>query len=422
MKCNGVLKVTPDERQILQDLAKRQAEIASMPIQAERAKLWKDFNSLNFHRPMVLAYPEGGWCDLINESQLQCQQPLLRKWEMTLRKIIYQHENICDDQPVTIFFNIGWVFQIGDYGLSETITRSAKRGSFTWQGPIKNEKDIDKLHIRSINIDRQETSHLVELAQDIFGDILEIRVHDSLYGGSLWWSCGITEKLIMLRGLEQVMMDMYDNPSLLHRLMRLLQDDTMNMLDTFERENILSLNTGVDDFVGSAGIGVTDELPSIGFTGNARLCDLWVLGESQGFVGVGPEQFYEFALQYQIPVLNRFGLICYGCCEPLDKKYDLLIKHLPKLRRVSVSPWADREIAAEKLGNKYIYSWKPNPAMICGPNVDNKAVEKHIRETLDITRGCCLEIIMKDTHTFQGDPQRIRWWSRMVSNLVRTIQ
>jgi len=404
---------THKERMILRDLAKRVAEVASLPEQAKRIRLWKQFNSLKPERPMVLAYPEGGWRDLLPESVLQCFNPLFRSWEMTLRKTIYQFEKIHDDQPVTSNFNISWVMNYGDYGFLETRIRTDVLGSFTWKAPVKTIADLDKLHMRRISVDREETQKLKNMAKNILGDILNVRVY-----GPLWWSLGLTETLIKLRGLEQVMIDMYENPSLLHMLMSLLRDDILNMLDYCEREGLLSLNSGGDDFVGSAGIGATDELPQSDFIGGVRTCDMWVLGESQEFVGVGPDQFYEFALKYQLPILNKFGIVCYGCCEPLDKKFDLLIQHIPKLRRVSVSPWCNKKIAAEKLNDHFIYSWKPNPATICGPEVDYKFLEHDIRETLEIAKGCCVELIMKDTHTFHGDKERITKWTNMAQKIA----
>jgi hypothetical protein len=149
---------------------------------------------------------------------------------------------------------------------------------------------------------------------------------------------------------------------------------------------------------------------------------MWGLAESQEFVGVGPEQFREFALPYQLPLINRFGLAYYGCCEPLDKKFDMVLGAIPRLRIVSVSPWCDRRIAAEKLGNRYVYAWKPNPALICAAgSVDWGAVERSIRQTLEIARGCCVEMVMKDTHTFQGDGSRITRWCELAGRLAREM-
>jgi hypothetical protein len=116
--------------------------------------------------------------------------------------------------------------------------------------------------------------------------------------------------------------------------------------------------------------------------------------------------------------MNRFGLVDYGCCEPLDHKFDLLIKHIPRLRSVSVSPWCNRRLAAEKLGNRYVYVWKPNPSRICSPTPDFDAAEQDIRETLAIARECCLVIVMKDTSTFHNEPNRITRWTDLASRLA----
>ena len=81
-----------------------------------------------------------------------------------------------------------------------------------------------------------------------------------------------------------------------------------------------------------------------------RLKDMWGFCESQETVSVDPELFAEFVLPYQMPILERFGLNCYGCCEGLDSRWDY-IRHIPNLRRVSVSPWADEAKMAEQLGS-----------------------------------------------------------------------
>ncbi|MDP7287961.1 MAG: hypothetical protein QGH94_08205, partial [Phycisphaerae bacterium] len=76
----------------------------------------------------------------------------------------------------------------------------------------------------------------------------------------------------------------------------------------------------------------TDELPQADFTGRVRLIDMWGFCESQETVGVSPEMFEEFVFPYQMPILERFGLNCYGCCEPLDNRWHV-VKRFPRLRR-----------------------------------------------------------------------------------------
>lgn len=402
--------VREEDRRCLRELARRVAQIAALPIQAERVRLWKDFNALRPHRPMVLAFPEGGWRDLVTEADCRCEDALLRGWELGLRRRIWHHEHIHDDHPATDFFNVAWVLRIGDYGLSEEYTRTDPLGSHVWDAPIKDPGDFKKLHPRSLEVDREATARNVEIANDVLGDLLRVRAHHHI-----GWPAVLSWTAIKLRGLGQVLADIYDNPGFLHDLMAFLRDERIRELEWLEAEEILALNNGPDDYVGSGGIGCTDELPAGDFTDRVRLKDLWGFGESQEFVCVSPEHWHEFVLKYQLPILERFALNHYGCCEPLDRQFDLLFAHVPRLRRLSISAWCDRAAAAERLGGNYIYSWKPNPAMICAPSVDWDAVEEVTRQTVRIAGGCPLEIIMKDTHTFCGDPGRIQRWSEIAS-------
>ncbi len=410
----------PRDREILRELAGRVAEIAALPVQAERVRLWKGLNSLRPERPMVATFPQSAWRELVPEQTLQCEDPLFRAWELTLRKKLFQHERIGDDQPVDGFFNVRWVVRLGDFGLPTRFVGKdaleAGTGSYAWDPPVKSADDLAKLHVRSVEIDREATARQLDLAEEVVGDLLTVRPH-----GRLFWSVGMTQSLIELRGLQQAMIDMYENPELLHGLMALLRDDMAHLIETFEREGVLTLNNcamDTDDFIASGGVGCTDELPAADYDGHVRLQDVWGHGESQEFVGVGPEQFHEFALQYQLPLLNRFGLACYGCCEPLDGKLDLLIAHIPRLRRASVSAWCNREIAAERLGQQIIFSWKPAPALLAGRTVDWGEIERVTRETMAIARGCCLEIIMKTTETFRHEPERLTKWSELTRRLA----
>ena len=71
--------------------------------------------------------------------------------------------------------------------------------------------------------------------------------------------------------------------------------------------------------------------------------------------------FAEFVYPYQRPLMERFGLNCYGCCEPLDLRWHV-VKDTPGLRRVSVSPWANVEAMAQNLQDRFVFSYKPQPA------------------------------------------------------------
>ncbi len=159
-------------------------------------------------------------------------------------------------------------------------------------------------------------------------------------------------------------------------------------------------------------MGYTADLPQDGAdqaSSPIRERDLWVLVESQETVGVGPELFQEFIFPYQLSVAEHFGKTYYGCCEPLENRWHI-IRQVPNLARVSVSPWADQDFFADALGRDYVFSRKPNPTLISTGSFDEAAIRADLRQTLEIAHGNRLEIIMKDVHTLNNEPERLTRW------------
>jgi hypothetical protein len=291
--------------------------------------------------------------------------------------------------------------------MHETRIGGEHGGSYVWDAPLKDyDADWERLRFPRIELHPEATERMLALAHEAVGDALTVRLKTSW-----WWSQGMTWTLISLRGLNQVMLDMTDNPDGLHRLMAFLRDGHAARVDFLERGGYLSLNND-GTYVGSGGFGWSHELPQADFAGHVRTIDMWGFGESQETVQVSPRMFAEFVFPYQVPLLERFGLNCYGCCEPLDKRWHVVEK-VPRLRRVSVSAWADPADMAEKLGDRYIYSLKPNPADLAMPSFDEGRIRAGLHEVMRITRDCRLEVIMKDNHTIGNDPSRVVNWVRI---------
>jgi hypothetical protein len=68
---------------------------------------------------------------------------------------------------------------------------------------------------------------------------------------------------------------------------------------------------------------------------------------------------------------------------------------------------------ARTLGNRYVYSRKPNPSLISTGIFDEGAIRADLRHTLEVTPGCRVEIIMKDVHTLSNEPDRLARWVRI---------
>jgi hypothetical protein len=397
--------ISPTDKELLRRLAARVREIAELPEQKERLERWCNFNALKPHRPMVLCFPEGAWTELLPQDTLQCRDPLLRAWEWDLKARIYWWEHIHDDNIMEPYFNIQWNVDRGTHGVDIPKTHGADRGSYVWDPPLKDlAKDMAKLKFRAPKVDREATQREFDLAQSLFGDLLTVRVH-----GQHWWSMGLTWQAIELIGLENLMLYMYDQPAGLHKLMAWLRDEALHYMEWFEREGLLSLNNRAD-YAGSGGVGAIRELPQPDARPGApaRLKDLWGLSESQETVGVSPAMFGEFIFPYQVPLMEKFGLVCYGCCEGIHQRLDYILS-VPNMRRISVSPWADQQKVAARLGKNHIFSRKPNPAQVC-VSFDEANIRADLRGTLAAAGNGVLEIILKDTHTVQGKPERLTNW------------
>jgi hypothetical protein len=265
-----------------------------------------------------------------------------------------------------------------------------------------------------LKIDWKNSDSVLEIARGLFDGILRVRRK------TVWfWSFGLTDDMIFLRGMERLMFDFFDAPDKFHEMMGIMLEGAMERLDWLEAENQLWLNND-GTYVGSGGIGFTDALPAADFAGRVRAKDMWGLAESQSVIGVSPDMFAEFIFPYQKKIMERFGLTCYGCCEPMDERFDI-VKQLSNLRRVSVSAWANREIMAEKLQHNYIFSMKPSPANLAQSVMDEDIVRKDIRTGLRTARDNCVELIMKDNHTIGKNPRNVTRWVEIAREEIAAL-
>jgi hypothetical protein len=251
-------------------------------------------------------------------------------------------------------------------------------------------------------VDRVASDRDFALAHELFNDILPVRRRSWL-----WWTVGMTWEAAKLVGLENLMLLMCDQPEQVHRLMSFLRDEHLHFVTWCEQEGLLTPNNATD-YVGSGGVGYTDELQPASDIG-CRLADRWGFAESQETVGISPAMFEEFVLPYQVPLLEKFGLNCYGCCEGLEGRIGAVLDNIPRLRRISVAPSANQEVLAQKLAGRYIFSRKPYPAHVC-VGFNEPAIRADLRHTLTVAHGQPLELILKDTHTVQNQPERLTRW------------
>ena len=106
-------------------------------------------------------------------------------------------------------------------------------------------------------------------------------------------------------------------------------------------------------------------------------------------------------------------------CKSLGKMDQ--VRKLPNVRKVSMSPWADQEIGAGEISGDYVFSRKPNPALLATRSFDADVIREDLTTTRDICaeHGCPLELIQKDISTVCYEPQRLIEWAKIAMEVVQ---
>jgi len=400
-----------NDTQIIRGLASRVAELSALPVMKEHVGLWKKLNSLKPERPMV-AIDQVCWHEMNVDDELtpQCEDSECRQYEQELRRILYRWKHFPADMVIEPLIRVPKAIGGISLGISahdETAVTDPDNDvvGHKYINQIHSMKDVEKVIIPIITHDKTETARRMEVAGELFSGILDV-----VEGGydpylSVW------DPIATWMGVENALYAMVDMPEVIHALVSKIVSAYMSMLNQMEEQGLLCRPQPNIHCTGAW----TDELPADGYNPlKPRTKDIWMFGLAQMFSTVSPEMFEEFEIEPCQPLYQRFGLVYYGCCDPLDIKMEQ-VKKIKNVRKISSSPWVNEEKMAEQIGKQYVYSRKPNPAFLAWELFDEGAVRSHLMDTVKICRkyGCPLEIILKDISTVKKDPSRLWRWSEI---------
>jgi hypothetical protein len=416
------MEISTHDRDVLRRLAEEQAQIAALPVHKEKAEMWRRLNQLEAVRPMVWIN-EICWneMNIDDELTLQTRNPWAQGVETGLRQLIYQWKHLPADMIVDDYFACPLVIHSTGFGLSEDVDiaktdETSAVVSRRFHRQIVNPEDIQKIKDPIVTVDHTATEENVQRLEAVFGDILPVK-KVGLKGS--WFAPW--DELIRWWGVEEAMLDLTERPQMVSDILSRLVDAYMAMLDQWEVHNLLSLNND-NTRIGSGGYGYTNELPGPDFNPEHALPrNLWGCATAQIFGSVSPRMHWDFALQHEMRWLRRWGLTYYGCCEPLDAKMGIL-RRIPNLRKVSVSPWVDIDRAVKTIGTDYVMSRKPNPAVVAPDDWRPEVARQDLADFLEKARGCHIEIILKDISTVRYQPHRLWEWEKITMEMAEKYQ
>ncbi len=404
------------DKEVLQELGEQVAEIAALPVQQEKIRMWKALNGLQPVRPMVMI-DQVCWheMDVDEELVLRTEDPFCQGIERQLRRKLYAWRHMPVDMVIDPWIDIPKQINGAHLGMQAVEDRAVLDPSNDVVGhyyidQLQTEADLEKIRMPQVHLDQAGTARAEEQAHEIFDDILPVRMQGMIPNFAIW------DRIVEWHGVERSLLDLVDRPEFVHMLLTRVTDGYMTMLDQLEAEGLLGQPESLVHCTGA----YTDELPTAGYDpARPRAKDLWTSGMAQIFASVSPKMHQTFELDYAVRWYERFGLVYYGCCEPLDNKLDI-IRKIPNLRKISMSPWVNVEKGAERIAEDFVFSRKPSPAFLAVDTFNPDAV----REDLEETRQACarhgtpLELILKDISTVRYDPQRLWRWADIAMEVV----
>ncbi len=343
--------------EVLRGLAREVADIAALPAQSDAIARWKALNGLRPVRPLVLI-DEIPWheMDIDGELALRTEDETARVFERALRETLYRWRHLPVDMVVEAAIDVPKVIRSSGFGIERdestlALDQHSEIVSHEYHDQLPTEQAVDRIHAPEVELDVDATAEIEARAHNAFDGILEVRMQGWSPSFELW------DDIVYWRGAQTVLFDLAARPEHMHAIASRYTDARLAMLDQLEAKGLLGREQQLVHCTGAW----TDELPAPGYdVERPRAIDSWTYGMAQILLSASPAMLEEFEIPYASRWYERFGLAYYGCCEPLHDRIHL-VRRLPNVRKISMSPWADVDVGAAKIGPDYVFSWKPNP-------------------------------------------------------------
>ena len=400
--------ISDKDRALLRALAEQYKALCESDANQGRIAMWRDLNSMQPVRPMVqcnINLLGGEIGPHLPENQAEDED--LRSIEGWFRHMFWQ-QTIADDRVFYPWYTVhAQMFNQseGVWGVPLDRVRDATSRGWRNMPVLKKMEDLASLKATEHRVIDPDPPRARKL-RDVIGDIIPIHVKRSTVY-PIWGGTDLSEAPGALFGLEELLYALYTDPEMVHAFMAFTRDAVLTNLKQGEAAGDWSTPDHQNFGTPSYCLDLPDPEPN---TYGARLKDLCFFTHAQEFEGVSPEQHKEFLLNYQMPIMELYGKVNYGCCDTLDTKLDIM-RTIPNLGKILSGPISDPAHYPAKFGGDCVISWRPIANIIVQPSFDEDAQRRQLREGLEKLKGCQVEIHMHEPMTVQNDISRISKWS-----------
>ncbi len=405
------------DREILRGLASRHYQYACSDENRENMLRHKRVNDLNGDRPIVLIN-EIPWQEMNanGELTLRCEDKQLQTAEQFFRRENFKWEHMRADMVLRPFFSVEKQISSTGNGVDVIYDDGGVHGGtvkcHTFQTQFKTVEDLEKLHFETIAYNEAATLRQYEMLGELLGDTIPVKITGVESGYETAFK--IWDDISRYMSLDEILYGLIDNPDFMHGLAQRLTEIQLDVYRQYDEMGLWECGA----FYNHSTAALTDELAD-NWEHPTRQ-NVWGRGIAQIFSTVSPDMQDEFDIFYQQKALAGFGLVYYGCCEPLHRKLHVVEK-IPNLRKISITPWADVDVAAEIIGNRYVVASKPNPSLLSGGKLDEDAVRSELRRIIAACKrnGCSCDMTLKDITTVGGNPENLFRWEQIAMEMVR---
>lgn len=406
---------------IIRELAKQYAQAANQPNQKRIWQLHANVNDLKQERPIVFI-SELPWHELNvdNALTLRCQDSDFRQVESFFRHTLFQYRYFPGDMMLQPYYGVGKIINT-----TGTVTEVRKEIRMTdvnsgivsrqYENQITSLEDVEAIPFEKITYEKEQSVVRYCKICEAIGDILPVKLVGAPTGYELGYIAWDTIYTIMPG--DDMFYNMVDEPELMHALVGRLTDIFLDKIHQYETLNLLEPDSA---YCHSTAASSSDLLQNPIDYDHVTRKNVWGRALAQILASVSPKMHDEFDIQYAIKAMKDFGLVYYGCCEPLDQKIDILRK-IPNLRKISITPWADIHRAADAISGEYVISAKPNPANLPYAAKNPELIRQELRTLITACRktNTPCELVLKDISTADYNLENLIVWNRIAMEEVK---